>query len=96
MKGQSEQRNDRISLAEAYTLLSRPSRRCETMDMNKLKLKGDWNIAKGKLKQRWGKLTDDDLRFQEGMEHELVGRIQKRTGETQEAVEKAVEDAFSE
>jgi len=63
--------------------------------MNKWKMKGDWNIAKGKLKQRWAKLTDDDLKYQEGMEHELVGRIQKRTGETQEAVEKAVEEAFS-
>jgi len=66
------------------------------MNMNKMKMKGDWNIAKGKLKQRWAKLTDDDLRYQEGMEYELIGRIQKRTGETQEAVEKAVEDAFSE
>ena len=64
--------------------------------MNTLKLKGDWNIAKGKLKQRWGRLTDDDLRYQEGMEYELIGRIQRRTGETQEAVEKAVEEAFSE
>jgi uncharacterized protein YjbJ (UPF0337 family) len=68
---------------------------CEIICMNKLQLKGDWNIAKGKLKQRWGKLTDDDLRYQEGMEHELVGRIQKRTGETQEAVEKAIEEAFA-
>ena len=63
--------------------------------MNKLQLKGDWNIAKGKLKQRWGKLTDDDLHYQAGMEHELIGRIQKRTGERQEVIEKAVEEAFS-
>jgi uncharacterized protein YjbJ (UPF0337 family) len=63
--------------------------------MNKLQLKGDWNIAKGKLKQRWARLTDDDLAYQEGMENELVGRIQKRTGETREAVEKAVEEACS-
>jgi len=64
--------------------------------MNKLQLKGDWNIAKGKLKQRWAKLTDDDLRYQQGMENELVGRIQKRTGETQEVVEKALQEAFAE
>ena len=63
--------------------------------MNKLQIKGDWNIAKGKLKQRWAKLTDDDLTYQEGMENELVGRIQKRTGETREAVEKAVQEASS-
>jgi uncharacterized protein YjbJ (UPF0337 family) len=63
--------------------------------MNKLQIKGDWNIAKGKLKQRWAKLTDDDLTYEQGMENELVGRIQKRTGETREAVEKAVQEASS-
>ena len=63
--------------------------------MNKLQIKGNWNQAKGKLKQRWARLTDDDLSYQEGKEDELVGRIQKRTGETKEAVEKAVEDACS-
>jgi len=63
--------------------------------MNKLQVKGDWNIAKGKLKQRWARLTDDDLKFEEGMETELVGRIQKRTGETREAIEKAIDDACS-
>ena len=61
--------------------------------MNKLEMKGNWNIAKGKLKQRWGKLTDNDLRFEEGHEEELVGRIQKVTGETKEAVERALEEA---
>ena len=61
--------------------------------MNKLEVMGNWNIAKGKLKQKWGKLTDDDLRYDEGQEQELVGRIQKRTGETREAVEKALEEA---
>ena len=50
--------------------------------MNKLQMKGDWNVAKGKLKQKWAKLTDDDLRYQEGLEDELVGRIQRQTGST--------------
>jgi uncharacterized protein YjbJ (UPF0337 family) len=63
--------------------------------MNKLQMKGNWNLAKGKLKQRWARLTDDDLRYDEGMEDELVGRIQKRTGEAREAIEKAVEEACS-
>jgi uncharacterized protein YjbJ (UPF0337 family) len=63
--------------------------------MNKLQLKGDWNMAKGKLKQRWAKLTDDDLQFQEGREDELVGRIQKRTGEAREIIEKELKDAFA-
>ena len=61
--------------------------------MNTLEIKGDWNITKGKLKQKWTKLTDDDLQFIEGKQEELLGRIQKRTGETREAVEKAVKEA---
>lgn len=60
--------------------------------MNKLVIKGDWNIAKGKLKQKWAKLTDDDLQFVAGKEEELLGRIQKRTGENREAVEKAIKE----
>jgi uncharacterized protein YjbJ (UPF0337 family) len=63
--------------------------------MNTLEIKGDWNITKGKLKQKWAKLTDDDLQFVEGKHDELLGRIQKRTGETREAVEKAIQDSCS-
>jgi len=63
--------------------------------MNTLEIKGDWNITKGKLKQRWAKLTDSDLQYVEGKEEELVGRIQKLTGETREVVEKAVKDSSS-
>ncbi|HEY1172163.1 MAG TPA: CsbD family protein [Verrucomicrobiae bacterium] len=61
--------------------------------MSTLVVKGNWNIAKGKLKQKWAKLTDDDLRFVEGKEEELVGRIQKRTGETEDRVRKALDEA---
>ena len=61
--------------------------------MNTLEIKGDWNITKGKLKQKWAKLTDSDLKFAEGKQDELVGRIQKRTGETREAVEKAIKES---
>jgi uncharacterized protein YjbJ (UPF0337 family) len=63
--------------------------------MNKLEMKGNWNIAKGKLKQKWANLTDDDLRFVEGNQDELIGRIQKRTGQTREQVEKALDEAYS-
>ena len=63
--------------------------------MNTLEIKGDWNITKGKLKQKWAKLTDDDLQFAEGKTEELYGRIQKRTGATREAIEKAVKEACS-
>ena len=63
--------------------------------MTTLEIKGDWNITKGKLKQKWAKLTDDDLQYAEGKRDEVVGRIQKRTGETREAVEKAIKEASS-
>ncbi len=58
--------------------------------MNTLQLKGDWNIVKGKLKQKFAQLTDDDLQYIRGKEDELIGRIQKRTGQAKEDVEKAV------
>ena len=63
--------------------------------MNTLEIKGDWTITKGKLKQKWATLTDDDLQFAEGKQDELLGRIQKRTGATRDAVEQAVKEASS-
>jgi uncharacterized protein YjbJ (UPF0337 family) len=61
--------------------------------MTTLEIKGDWNIIQGKLKQKWAKLTDNDLQYVEGKYEELVGRIQKSTGETREAVEKAIKES---
>ena len=58
--------------------------------MTTLEIKGDWNILKGKLKQKWATLTDSDLEYVTGKQEELLGRIQKRTGETREAIEKAI------
>ena len=60
--------------------------------MNKLQITGNWNIAKGKLKQKWADLTDDDLDYVEGKEDELIGRIQKRTGQEREEIEKALKE----
>jgi len=60
--------------------------------MNILEIKGDWNITKGKLKQKWAKLTDNDLRYTEGQQEELIGRIQKVTGETREVVADAIKE----
>lgn len=54
--------------------------------MVKLKLKGDWNILKGKLKQKFGNLTDDDLIFAKGKEEELIGRLQNKIGRTKQEV----------
>ena len=63
--------------------------------MTTLEIKGDWNTTKGKLKEKWAKLTDNDLQYAEGKQDELIGRIQKRTGETREAVEKTVKELFT-
>ena len=52
--------------------------------MDKLELKGNWNVLKGKLKQAYGDLTDDDLRYEDGKEDELWGRLQNKTGQTRE------------
>jgi uncharacterized protein YjbJ (UPF0337 family) len=54
--------------------------------MDDLELKGNWNVLKGKLKQSWASLTDDDLAYQDGKAEELLGRIQKKTGQTKEQV----------
>lgn len=58
------------------------------MTMNNLELKGNWNEVKGKLKQKYGELTDDDLSFAEGKEDELIGRIQKKLGKTKDEIKK--------
>lgn len=55
--------------------------------MNTLTLRGDWNIAKGKLKQKYAQLTDHDLTYVEGKEDELWGRLQKKTGARREELE---------
>ena len=54
--------------------------------MDDLRFKGKWNQLKGKAKQEYGELTDDDLAYQEGQEDELVGRIQQRLGKAREEV----------
>ncbi|HAL70635.1 MAG TPA: general stress protein CsbD [Verrucomicrobiales bacterium] len=60
--------------------------------MTKLKIKGTWNETKGKLKQKYAELTDNDLLFEEGKEDELLGRLQQRTGETKEAIRRYIEE----
>ena len=56
----------------------------KTVFMDKLELKGNWNEFKGKLKQAYGNLTDDDLKYEEGKEDELWGKLQSKTGQTRE------------
>jgi uncharacterized protein YjbJ (UPF0337 family) len=59
--------------------------------MNKLQFKGGWNEVKGKLKQKYGQLTDNDLTFAEGKDEELLGRLQTRLGKSKEELRKEIE-----
>jgi uncharacterized protein YjbJ (UPF0337 family) len=52
--------------------------------MDKLELKGSWNELKGKIKQAYGDLTDDDLAYEEGKDDETLGKLQKKTGKTRD------------
>lgn len=60
--------------------------------MNKDILKGNWNEKKGKLKQQYGDLTDDDLAYQEGKEDELFGKLEKKLGKTKDQVRKIISE----
>jgi uncharacterized protein YjbJ (UPF0337 family) len=61
---------------------------------NQTSLKGNWNIVKGKLKEAYGNLTDDDLMYEEGKEDELYGRIQHRIGKGKDEVKRMI-DSFN-
>lgn len=54
--------------------------------MSNLDIKGNWNELKGKFKQKYGELTDDDLTYIEGKENEFLGNLQKKLGKTREEV----------
>jgi len=59
--------------------------------MTTLQIKGNWNEIKGKLKQKYGQLTDDDLVFATGKEEELLGRLQQRLGKKKEDIRAEIE-----
>lgn len=52
--------------------------------------KGNWNVMKGKLKQKYADLTDDDLTYAEGKEDELLGRLQKKLGKTKDEIKSEI------
>jgi uncharacterized protein YjbJ (UPF0337 family) len=60
--------------------------------MNTTELKGNWDEQKGKLKQLFATLTDDDLLFAEGKKDEMLGRIQIKLGKTKEELHKIISD----
>lgn len=61
--------------------------------MDDLRIKGNWNKIKGKLKQQYAELTDDDLTYTEGKEDELLGRLQDKTGKSKDEVRRMINDA---
>lgn len=58
--------------------------------MTNAEIKGNWNQIKGKVKQAYGDLTDDDLSFAEGKFDEMLGRIQEKTGKTKEELREEI------
>lgn len=60
--------------------------------MNSDQMKGKWKQMKGSVKERWGKLTDDDLDIIEGQQDQLIGTIQQRYGIAREAAQKQVDE----
>jgi len=60
--------------------------------MDKLRFKGSWNEVKGKLKQKYADLTDDDLTYVEGKDDELLGRLQKRLGRSRDEIRREIEN----
>ncbi|MDF2449044.1 MAG: ral stress protein CsbD [Bacteroidota bacterium] len=59
---------------------------------NTTELKGNWNETKGKLKQKFAVLTDNDLLLEEGKEDELWGRLQTKLGKTKEEIQKFISE----
>jgi uncharacterized protein YjbJ (UPF0337 family) len=64
------------------------------MHMNTLAIKGRWNIAKGRLKQKFARLTDDQPQFVEGKREELIGLIQKHAGQARANLKRAIRECW--
>ncbi len=56
-----------------------------------LRIKGNWNEMKGKIKQQYANVTDDDLLYEEGKEDELYGRLQQKTGHSKEEIKRWID-----
>lgn len=56
--------------------------------MNKTEIKGNWNEQKGRIKQKFAVLTDDDLKYEEGKKDEMLGKLQIKLGKTKDELNK--------
>jgi len=85
-----------MSHVDPWTGFCKPTKKTCIMETSpnsgaSLKVKGNWNEIKGKIKQQYASLTDDDLLYEEGKEDELYGRLQKKTGHTKEEIKKWID-----
>ncbi len=63
--------------------------------VNREQIQGQWNEVKGRLREHWGQLTDNDLQRAKGSAEELVGVVQERTGATRSEVEQFLDNLFN-
>src|SRR3954447_13024578 len=89
-------RHDAASVARnacaLHPLLNIPTRKETAMDWNRVE--GNWKQFKGSAKEKWGKLTDDDLNVIEGRREQLEGKLQQRYGFAKDQIRKDVDDWF--
>jgi uncharacterized protein YjbJ (UPF0337 family) len=78
---------------ERLWFIIRQTLKFKIMSATEDKMKGNWNQVKGKLKQQYGELTEDDLAYERGKEDETLGRIQQKTGESKENIKRFIDNA---
>ena len=69
-------------------VISKIQKLCRTQEImpNTKEIKGDWEQLKGKLKQKYADLTDDDLLYEQGKEQEMWGKLQEKIGKTEKEI----------
>jgi uncharacterized protein YjbJ (UPF0337 family) len=82
---------DKTKVREENSEKMEKAREAATDSPGALKVKGNWNVLKGKIKQKYGQLTDDDVIYEKGKEDELYGRLEKRLGKSRKEVDQIIE-----
>jgi uncharacterized protein YjbJ (UPF0337 family) len=85
----------RVCVTIVFGVRSIPLTQREQQMSNQQTVEGSWSELKGKVKSRWGKLTDDDLKGFRGDTEQLIGTIQRKTGEARESIEQFFADLSS-
>ena len=92
MTGTERGRRQRFCIRAATMLPLKPGSTPEGVYMNQDKVAGQWKQVKGKLKEQWGKLTDDEIDQMEGNSQQLAGKIQERYGIARDEAERQARD----